>query len=424
MKKLFLFSILFSILQFFNPSILNAQGFLDRVDLGIDKIKYSKLDTNYIAPPAYKLMVSVESKNYWGRDNIHIPFTWNDPDIYNEVPGLEKYETDKILSHSNQSSINFRVSYKGFAASYGFALNGSGSKKSFALGSNGNKFGFKLGFERNNLSNARFRDYRYLPLMYLFINGLYEEGALDNPVTIDEIAQHSVFEKDDYISEDDEERIGENDAWELEEVAHWYANFYYAFNHRKFSMSAANYAQYIQKRSAGSFFVTGDVNYTRVKAHDMFFYVTEPLEISDSLSSREKFSSFGFALGAGYGYNWTPNHGKFLLHASLRPTVNVYNHMRYSGKGWAKNEDTGETIWTKGERIPELEPLYDHKMKLTFGGVGRVAAVWNITPKIVAGANMEYTIRDNRNSKDYRMYNSRLNFNAYFAMRFIKNKKH
>ena len=34
---------------------------------------------------------------------------------------------------------------------------------------------------------------------------------------------------------------------------------------------------------------------------------------------------------------------------------------------------------------------------------------------------MELTIRDNRNSKDYRMYNSCLNLNAYFAMRFIKN---
>lgn len=393
-----------------------GQGFFEKVDFGIDKFKYSRLDTNYIAPPKYKLMVTVESKNFWNHDNIHIPFSWTDPFWYENYPGLDKYETLGIWSKTSQTSVNLRVSYCGFAASYGFSLNGNGSRKAFAVGSNGNKFGFKVGFERTSLNKARFRDYRFLPLIYELYNMMYEDGEIDRRYTIDELAEQSTYTRGDLV---DDEWIEEDDDWELDDMIRWYGNFYYAFNHRKFSMSAANYAQYIQKRSAGSFFVTGDINYTRMHANDLLNLSDD--EISDR-PSRERFSAFGVALGAGYGYNWTPNQGKFLLHGSLRPTVNVYSRMDYDAHQWVKQPD-GSVKKEKMERIPELTPLYDHKMKLTFGGVARVAAVWNISPRIVTGANMEWTIRDNRNSKDYRMYNSRFNLNAYFAMRFFKNKR-
>ncbi len=394
-----------------------VSGFFDRIDMGIDRIKYSKLDTNYIAAPKYKLMVAMVSKNAWSHDNIHIPFSWNDPDVYERYPGIEKYETEEILSRTNQSVAALRVSYCGLSLSYGFALNSSGSKRSLVVGSNGNKFGFKLGFERNSLSNARFRDYRYLPLMYEFLNGLYELGYSDRPFTIDEIAREAVFNRSDFIDEKVDEKIGEDNDWELKDIRHWYANFYYAFNHRKFSMSAANYAQYIQRRSAGSFFVTGDVNYSRLHARDLLNMSEDTLE-----TSREHFSAFGIALGAGYGYNWTPNKGKFLLHGSVRPTVNVYNRMDYDAYEWVEDEE-GHRVKKKMERLENLNPLYDKKMKLTFGGVARVAAVWNITPRLVTGANVEYTIRDNRNASDYRLYHNRLNINAYAAFKFLRNKR-
>ena len=394
-----------------------GQGFLERLDLGIDKIKYSQLDTNYIAAPKYKLMVAVESKNFWGKDNIYIPFSWNDPEIYAEYPGLEKYETENILAHSHQNSVNLKVSYKGFAASYGFAFNSKDGRKYFSLSSLGNTFGFNLGFERNSLSNARFRDYRYLPFMYEFLKMLYEAGAIEKIYTIDQIAQHSVFERSDIISTDDEELIGENDGWELDDILHWYANFYYAFNHKHFSMAAARYGNYIQKRSAGSFFVTGDVNYSRLHAHDL-------LNVSeDSIrTSRENFSSLSVALGVGYGYNWTPNEGRLLLHASLRPMVNVFTRMDYKAYDWVHDAE-GNVVRQEMPRINELAPLYDHKMKLDLGGVARVAAVWSITDQWVAGAHAEYTLRDNRNSRNYRMYNSRLHVNAFLGLRLLRDRR-
>ena len=391
-------------------------GFLDRLDISIEQFKYSKLDTNYIAPPKYKLMTAVVSKNAWSHDNIHIPFSWNDADLYENYPGLEKYETEKIKSHTSLNSVGLRVSYCGFSFSYGISLNKSGNKRSFVLGSNGNKFGFKLGFEHNHLRNATFHDYRYLPLMYEFLNGLYELGYSDRPFTIDEIAREAVFNRSDFIDEKVDEKIGEDNDWELKDIRHWYANFYYAFNHRKFSMSASNYAQYIQKRSAGSLFVTGDVNYSRLHACDL-------LNMSeDSLStSKENFNAFGVALGVGYGYNWTPNQGKFLLHGSLRPTVNVFNRMSYDAYEWV-DDGEGHKVKRKMERVNNLDPLYDKKMKLSLGGVVRIAAVWNVTPRFVVGANMEYTTRDIRNASDFRLYHSSVDFNAYAAFRFVRSK--
>ena len=93
MKKTFILLSLSAILCAL-PHASFSQGFFEKVDLGIDKFKYSKLDTNYIAPPQYKLMISVGNKTFWNHDNIHIPFSWNDPDIYESYPGLENYETE------------------------------------------------------------------------------------------------------------------------------------------------------------------------------------------------------------------------------------------------------------------------------------------------------------------------------------------
>ncbi|MBR4783078.1 MAG: DUF4421 family protein [Bacteroidaceae bacterium] len=386
-------------------------GLLDRIDVGIDKIKYSKLDTNFIAPPDYKLMVAIENKNFWGRNNVHAPFVWDDNEFegFPLIEGLEKdfnkYTTNKILSKSNECTLGFRVSYSGISLGYGISLNSSGKKQSFNIGSSGNKFGFKLGFERNSLSDATFRDYRILPALYLVLYDMYEQGVLDTdkPYTVDEIVDNY-----DGYKKADLEGDGDDVEWQLEDIVHWYGNFYYAFNHRKFSMSAANYSQYIQKRSAGSFFVTGDFNYTRLHARDIF-----PLDTIHTF--RDKFNSCAIALGVGYGYNWTPNKGKFLLHGSVRPTMNVFGRMSY------------RCYDNEGHRAPtdpDLAPLRSQQMKIRFGGMGRIAAVWNISPRFVVGSNVEITLRDNSNTKDYRMFNSRINLNAYAAMRFIRNKRH
>ena len=112
-----------------------------------------------------------------------------------------------------------------------------------------------------------------------------------------------------------------------------------------------------------------------------------------------------------------------MLHGSLRPTVNVFNRMSYDAYEWV-DDGEGHKVKRKMERVNNLDPLYDKKMKLSLGGVVRIAAVWNVSPRFVVGANMEYTTRDIRNASDFRLYHSSVDFNAYAAFRFVRSKRY
>jgi hypothetical protein len=87
-------------------------------------------------------------------------------------------------------------------------------------------------------------------------------------------------------------------------------NFYYAFNHRRFSYPAAFTQSYIQRRSAGSFLlgVSGQGQDTETKG---------------DFQSKLRVTNIG--IGAGYGYNWVPGR-HWLLHISALPTFTVYSN--------------------------------------------------------------------------------------------------
>lgn len=87
-------------------------------------------------------------------------------------------------------------------------------------------------------------------------------------------------------------------------------NFYYAFNHRRFSYPAAFSQSYIQRRSAGSLLLalSGQGQWSDVKG---------------TYESMLRVANIG--LGAGYGYNWVPGR-HWLLHLSALPTFIVYSN--------------------------------------------------------------------------------------------------
>ena len=88
-------------------------------------------------------------------------------------------------------------------------------------------------------------------------------------------------------------------------------NAYYAFNHRRFSYSAAFAHSYIQRRSAGSFLIAlsgqGQHGKVDIEGESMDFKMTN------------------IGIGAGYGYNFVPAQG-WLLHISALPTLSVYSN--------------------------------------------------------------------------------------------------
>lgn len=93
-------------------------------------------------------------------------------------------------------------------------------------------------------------------------------------------------------------------------------NFYYAFNHRRFSFPAAFSQSYIQRRSAGSWMLGAsfDGSKTRVEADD-----AHPAVRPMTIRLNE------VAVGGGYAYNLvTGRH--WLFHLSALPTLTVYSH--------------------------------------------------------------------------------------------------
>jgi len=97
---------------------------------------------------------------------------------------------------------------------------------------------------------------------------------------------------------------------------------YYAFNHRRFSYPAAFTQSYIQRRSAGSWLAGISYQGGRIKNSS---------EAPDTLPQLYlRVNHFG--IGGGYGYNFVK--GKWLLHASIMPTIVVYKHnmLKFNGE--------------------------------------------------------------------------------------------
>ena len=147
---------------------------------------------------------------------------------------------------------------------------------------------------------------------------------------------------------------------------------YVALNRRKFSMPAAFNASFIQRKSAGSALIVADFIYSRMAL------------LSDALVSRtggvNEMELYQIAIGAGYGYNYTPNKGKFLLHVSATPMLAVLNRMIITGDDrMFMPDEAGYNLILSRKIKPEF-PVY-------ITGRAKVALVYNISPRFVLAFN-------------------------------------
>ena len=147
---------------------------------------------------------------------------------------------------------------------------------------------------------------------------------------------------------------------------------YVSLNRRKFSMPAAFNASFIQRKSAGSALIVADFIYSRMAL------------LSDALVSRtggvNEMELYQIAIGAGYGYNYTPNKGKFLLHVSATPMLAVLNRMIITGDDrMFMPDEAGYNLILSRKIKPEF-PVY-------ITGQAKIALVYNITPRFVLAMN-------------------------------------
>ena len=105
------------------------------------------------------------------------------------------------------------------------------------------------------------------------------------------------------------------------------------------------------------------------------------------------------ALGLGYGINYTPNHGKVLLHASANMQVVCYsiNHVSYM---------TPKGVYLPGEPHYDIDPRFPVHVT----GNLRAAVSWEICPWAhlswwVIGNNIRFTSKNDELSRSLEMSN-------------------
>lgn len=353
------------------------RGFFEKLGDKIARYNESRIDTNYLVYPTRKLLLQLSSKNAWSGNKIYLPYNYGKEGekLFEQIPDIVDYEHLKVCNNTFVSGIGLDVDYMGLALGYAVNVTQQGVKQSFELGTNGNAFGITLGVSRHRLDDATVHNYLFMPAEILIF--YVQEGK---PYDIKEIAKK-------YVTHGYEG---------MEDVTTWYANAYYAFNGKKFSMSAVYAPDIIQKRSAGSFFVSGDVSYVRLHTSGIL------------QGDKENFNSFLVAVGGGYGYNWTPNSGRLVAHASVAPMISVYS--RFSHESYLEGE--------KMEEKEYFSAINDKKMKLTLSARARLGMSYNISERMVAGFYSQYLLRNSRNASDSSIRSWYLQANAYVGYRF------
>lgn len=148
-------------------------------------------------------------------------------------------------------------------------------------------------------------------------------------------------------------------------------NGYYVFNYKKYSLPAAMKQSVIQKRSAGSLTAYALFLSARLDGKNQM--------ASAMLNGLKKIEFYQAAVGLGYGYNYTPNQGRLLMHISAAPLLVFFN----------KNFITAavDVPLSDGSRFQtdiSKEVKTKHKYFLT--GVARASVHYNLSKQVYVGA--------------------------------------
>jgi hypothetical protein len=105
---------------------------------------------------------------------------------------------------------------------------------------------------------------------------------------------------------------------------------WYALNAAHYSHNAATKQGYIQKRTAGSLLLSIGYMSSEMSILDSAKYIRED-NLMTLFDGVKGMVTRQVALGIGYGINYTPNHGKLLLHAAANMQLVCYsiNHVSY-----------------------------------------------------------------------------------------------
>lgn len=223
----------------------------------VDSADIAGADTSYVRWPKQDLIASLNFKMI--NSLLYVQF---DDDLSNVDQKYRGYATSEF-----QTPISLSLAYRGWGLSYTRSFEKYVDNE-FSFSTCGQKYGAELRYQYT-------RSYT---------------GTLESNLD----SQNDIEIQPDDISQ---------------EV--YYANFYYVFNSKRFSLPAALLQTVVQRRSAGSWLAAINFQRSILRFHELPF---------------NKVTSTKLSLGGGYAYNWAFAGEHCLIHTSFMPMVNIYNH--------------------------------------------------------------------------------------------------
>ena len=252
-----------------------ATAFFFRVGQWVDDFQLRGLDTAYIALPEHSWSIALNNSEVGINDTYT---TWTDA----ATPVALRAQTTPSLG------IGFNAAYRGYGGGYSWdVLNAYTTNWNVSMGSKIMGIEFMRSVS-TNLTGKFLVDGTYDPSLPMLNKGEFR------------ISNMSLT------------------AW-------------YALNAAHYSHNAATKQSYIQKRTAGSLLLSVAYMSSQMNILDSAKYIQDD-DMSVLFDGVTGTITRQVALGIGYGINYTPNHGKVLLHAAANMQVVFYsiNHVSYS----------------------------------------------------------------------------------------------
>lgn len=346
------------------------------------------IDTNYIAMPSHKWQVGVSGRYTYSKFHTKIPI----PESYQEqiveampdASGLLNYDLDL---HSDATKVGFFAGYGTLRASLGFTINNRDKSTDLSVECLGSKFGGLVNYHHSKQMHGQFYDALGSVADILVYN------VFDIPIDRQEIIKENTTDvQSGFVS-----------------TTTLHMQGHYVANSKRFAYSAARTGTRLQTRSAGSFIALADFYFSRAQFKEGIF-----------LGNNERFRTYKIAIGGGYGYNWTPNQGRFVLSASALPMLNLVSWARHKTQcPYASREDffKQHPTYTEEEYQAMLNSYDPHGTgsahhiqhtvnragRINFGLTARVAAIWNFSDHMFANAFCTYQYLRHKNKEDYRV---------------------
>ena len=306
-------TLLTAFLMMFIGMTLYAQNthknLIKKIDDIILKYKKTKVDPDYVDIPERDFMLTFKFREAFQTYDMEFPILIGEMELPDPYPMVLPSNTNEnLFIQTNlktvKSSAQIGFDWHGLAISIPLPINNSFAK-AYSIATNGSKFGFTVRYRtvdepEGTVNNAFLQACEEVEGRVIELKERHDRGL---PLT----------ENHDPVFSQKSDVIPEN--WDLRTV---YADAYYVFNNKRFSMPAARTGRLIQKRSAGSLFVMANFNQSRLHMYRMLNY------------TEEIFRHDQFSIGAGYGYNWAINNGKLLFSISVIPMFSLVNRETHS----------------------------------------------------------------------------------------------